>query len=251
VGGQLGGGGGVFPGAVLPAGGRPRGVAAPDRATRAELPTRIDFVSDITCPWCAIGLTGLEQALARLVGAVLVELHFQPFELNPDIPRSGEPIADYVMRKYGAGAAELARRQTLIRARGAEVGLALAERTHVYNTFDAHRLLHWAGLEGRQRALKHSLLAAYHVRRENPALSEVLLAAAVEAGLDPDQARAVIDGEAYADEVRSSVRHWQRLGIDAVPAMVVDGRWLIQGGQPADVNEEALRRIAAGRQQTG
>ena len=215
--------------------------------SRAEAPLRIDFVSDITCPWCAIGLTGLEQALARLVGAVLVELHFQPFELNPDIPRSGEPIADYVMRKYGAGAAELARRQTLIRARGAEVGLALAERTHVYNTFDAHRLLHWAGLEGRQRELKHSLLAAYHVRRENPALSEVLLAAAVEAGLDPRRARDVIDGGAHADDVRASVRRWRELGIDAVPSVVVDGRWLIQGSQPVDVFEEALRRIAAER----
>ena len=154
---------------------------------------RIDFVSDVTCPWCAIGLAGLERAIARLDGEVPVELRFQPFELNPGLPREGVALADYAWHKYGADADELARRQTLIRGRGAEAGLALAERTHVYNTFDAHRLLHWAGLEGRQHALKSALLEAYHVRRENPALPEVLVAAAAAAGLDAQRALEVIE----------------------------------------------------------
>jgi len=217
--------------------------------TAVAPPLRIDFVSDVTCPWCAIGLAGLEAAIERLAGTVAVELHFQPFELNPGIAREGEPLADYARRKYGADAAEVARRQALIRARGADAGLALAERTQVYNTFDAHRLLHWAGLEGRQHALKKALLEAYHVRRENPARPEVLTAAAAAAGLDPRRAREVIARDEYAEAVRAAVRGWQELGLDGVPAMVVDGRWLIQGGQGADVIEEALRRMAAAQRQ--
>jgi predicted DsbA family dithiol-disulfide isomerase len=219
--------------------------AAP--ASAAPPPLRIDFVSDVTCPWCAIGLAGLEQAIARLNGAVAVELHFQPFELNPGIAREGEAIADYVKRKHGAGPAELAQRQALIRARGAEAGLALAERSHVYNTFDAHRLLHWAGLEGRQRELKQALLEAYHVRGENPGAPEVLLAAAAAAGLGRQRAGEVITSDEYATEVREAVQRWQRQGITAVPSMVVDGHWLIQGGQSSDVIEQALGRIVAER----
>jgi predicted DsbA family dithiol-disulfide isomerase len=202
-------------------------------------PLRIDFVSDVTCPWCAIGLQGLELAIAR-VGRP-VQLHLQPFELNPGIPAAGERIADYAARKYGVGADELAARQALIRERGAAAGLALAVRTHVYNTFDAHRLLHWAGLQGRALELKRALLQAYHVRGENPARHDVLLQAATAAGLDEAAARGVLDSGTFADEVRESVRRWQRRGIDSVPAVVFDGRQLIAGGQPAEVFEQALR----------
>jgi predicted DsbA family dithiol-disulfide isomerase len=207
----------------------------------AGTPLRIDFVSDVTCPWCAIGLHALEQAIARVGDAVPVELHLQPFELNPGMARDGEPIADYAARKHGASAAQMAARQAMIRQRGAEVGLALAERTHVYNTFDAHRLLHWSALQGRSLVLKRALLQAYHVRGENPALHGVLLRAAGEAGLDLDRAREVLASDAYANEVRESVRHWQGLGIDSVPSVVIDGRTLIQGGQAAEVFEQALR----------
>jgi len=208
---------------------------------------KIDFVSDVTCPWCAIGLAALEQAIARLGDEVPVELHFQPFELNPGLPPEGEDIAHYVARKYGSTAAELAGRQALIRSRGAEVGFTFGPRTRVWNTFDAHRLLHWAGLEGRQRQLKHALLAAYHTRGENPGAHDVLLRAAGEAGLDLGRARAVLASDEFAAEVRERVRHWQALGIHSVPSVIVDERHLIQGGQPVEVFEQALREIAAGR----
>jgi len=217
--------------------------AEPAPAGRARAPLRIDFISDITCPWCAIGLHALEQAIARLGDALPVDLHLQTFELNPDIPTEGEPIADYATRKYGAPAGELAARQALIRQRGAEVGLALAERTHVYNTFDAHRLLHWAALQGRGLELKRALLQAYHVRGENPALHEVLLRAAARAGLDAQTAGEVLRSDAHALEVRATVRHWQQCGIDSVPSVVIAGRHLITGGQSADVYEQALRRF--------
>ena len=207
-------------------------------------PLRIDFVSDVTCPWCAIGLQALGQAIARLGDDRKVELHLQPFELNPGIPMAGEPIADYAARKYGVGAAELAARQAFIRQRGAEAGLALAERTHVYNTFDAHRLLVWAGRQGRALELKRELLQAYHARGENPALPDVLLHAVAAAGrLDDGGAREVLAGAAYADEVRGSVRLWQRRGVDSVPAVVIGRRSLLSGAQSVQVFEQALRRF--------
>lgn len=208
---------------------------------------KIDFVSDVTCPWCAIGLHSLERALQRLDGEVSVELHLQPFELNPDMPPEGEDLARYVARKYGSSAEELAERQALIRSRGAEVGFTFGPRTRVWNTFDAHRLLHWAGLEGRQLELKRALLAAYHTHGENPGSHEVLLRLAGEAGLDSGRARAVLESGQYAAEVREKERRWQSLGIHSVPSVIVDGRHLIQGGQPVGVFEQALREIAAGR----
>ena len=211
----------------------------------ATSPVRVDFVSDVTCPWCAIGLRALQQAITRVAETAPVALHLQPFELNPGLPREGEPIADYALRRYGADATQLAARQALIRERADAAGLRLRTRTHVYNTFDAHRLLHWASSQGLQLELKRALLRAYHERGENPASPDVLLAAAAEAGLDRWAAGDVLGRGAYADEVRITVRRWQRLGIDGVPATVIDGRLLIQGAQPVEVYEDALRRATA------
>ena len=149
-------------------------------------PMKIDFVSDVACPWCAVGLWSLDQALARLGGEVPVELHFQPFELNPQLPPEGEDAIEHLSRKYGAPPEQLAKNRAALRERGAAVGFAFGERPRVWNTFDAHRLLHWAGLEGGEgsRELKHALLTAYHARAENPGARDVLLRAAADAGLD-------------------------------------------------------------------
>src|SRR5450755_3258434 len=147
---------------------------------------KIDFVSDVACPWCAVGLYSLEQALARIGDAVPVQLHFEPFELNPAMPPEGEDATEHLSRKYGAPPEQLARSRAAMRDRGAAVGFTFGDRPRVWNTFDAHRLLHWAGLESeaRQRALKHALLSAYHTNAENPGSHEVLLRLAGEVGLD-------------------------------------------------------------------
>ncbi|UCG97816.1 MAG: DsbA family oxidoreductase [Burkholderiales bacterium] len=208
---------------------------------------RIDFVSDVTCPWCAIGFSALQQALERLGSEVPVELHLQPFELNPDMPPEGTDVVSYMARKYGRTPEQVAERQALIRDRGAEVGFAFGPRTRTWNTFDAHRLLHWAGLEGRQVELKRALLAAYHTRGENPGSHEVLLRLAAEVGLDVERARAVLESGEYGDQVREQERRWRALGIDSVPSLIIDGKHLIQGGQPVEVFEQVLREIAAGR----
>jgi predicted DsbA family dithiol-disulfide isomerase len=191
-----------------------------------------------------VGLYSLERALESIGDAIEVELHFRPFELNPQMEPEGEDAAEHLARKYGLTPQQLDRNRATIRERGADVGFEFGNRTRVWNTFDAHRLLHWAGLEGRQRELKHALLRAYHGRGENPGAHDVLLKLAREVGLDVDRAREVLESGRYAGEVRAEERHWQELGIHAVPSVIVDDRHLIQGGQPPDVFERALRQLA-------
>ncbi|WP_372526057.1 DsbA family oxidoreductase [Piscinibacter sp.] len=204
---------------------------------------KIDFVSDVACPWCGVGLNSLERALERIGDSIDVDLHFRPFELNPQMEREGEDAAEHLARKYGLTPQQLERNRAMIRQRGADVGFEFGDRTRVWNTFDAHRLLYWAGLEGRQRELKHALLRSYHGRGENPGAHEVLLKLAREVGLDVERARDVLESGRYAAEVRAEERHWQELGIHSVPSVIVNDRHLIQGGQPPDVFERALRQL--------
>jgi predicted DsbA family dithiol-disulfide isomerase len=208
---------------------------------------KIDFVSDVSCPWCAIGLSSLERALEALRPNVSADIHFQPFELNPQMSPDGQDIAEHLGQKYGLTAEELARNQESIRARGATLGFTfdMDKRSRVYNTFDAHRLLHWAGLEGRQHDLKRALLVAYFTDGRNPSDREVLVDVATHVGLDPVQAREVLESGRYADEVREREQFYTRHGIHAVPSVIVNERYLIQGGQPVEVFEQTLRKIAS------
>jgi predicted DsbA family dithiol-disulfide isomerase len=210
---------------------------------------KIDFVSDVSCPWCAIGLTALEQALARVGPGVQATLHFQPFELNPKMAPEGQEIVEHLAQKYGINAEQIAANTEAIRQRGAAVGFTfgIGKRSRIYNTFDAHRLLHWAGLQGetQQRALKHALLTAYFTDGQNPSDSAVLLAAASAAGLDPAAARDVLASDQFSAEVREAEAFYQQQCIHAVPAMIINDRHLISGGQPVEVFEQALRQIAA------
>lgn len=211
---------------------------------------KIDFVSDVSCPWCAIGLNALEQALARVGPEVQATLHFQPFELNPSMPAEGQDIVEHLTEKYGISTEQVAANTEAIRQRGAGVGFAfgLGKRSRIYNTFDAHRLLHWAGLQSAeaQRQLKHALFKAYFTDGLSPGDHAVLLAAAASAALDTDAARAVLDSDAYAYDVREQEAFYQQAGIRSVPAVILNDRHLISGGQPVEVFEQALRQIAAG-----
>ena len=210
---------------------------------------KIDFVSDVACPWCAIGLASLERALERLEGEVAVDLAFQPFELNPAMGPEGQDITEHLTQKYGSTPEQQAHAREGIRQRGAEVGFEFRKegRGRVWNTFDAHRLLHWAGLQGprEQRALKMALLKAYHGQARPLSDPAVLLDAVTEAGLDREQARQVLESEEFALAVREREQHYQQLGIHAVPSVIVNDRHLIQGGQLPEVFEQALRQLAA------
>jgi predicted DsbA family dithiol-disulfide isomerase len=207
---------------------------------------KIDFVSDISCPWCVVGLHSLERALDRVGNDTAADIHFQPFELNPQMPPEGQDIAEHVAQKYGTTPEQLALNQESIRARGAELGFTfdMRKRLRVYNTFDAHRLLHWAALEGRQLETKQALFATYFTDGRNPGDHEVLIDVARQVGLDSSLAREVLESGLYAEDVRERERFYVGLGIHAVPSVIVDDRWLIQGGQPVEVFEQALREIA-------
>jgi len=207
---------------------------------------RIDFVSDVSCPWCVIGLKSLQQALQRVDGEIAADIHFQPFELNPGMGPEGQDIFEHITEKYGSTPAQQEQSREMIRERGAAVGFSfdMSRRGRIYNTFDAHRLLHWAEGQGRQLALKEKLFDAYFTQGQDPSNHEVLLRVAGEAGLDAAQARAILESQAFADEVRQAEYYWQRAGIRSVPAVIVNERHLISGGQPPEIFEQALRQIA-------
>ena len=209
-------------------------------------PIKIDFVSDVSCPWCAIGLKSLETALQRLKGEVQAELHFQPFELNPDMPAEGQDINEHLSQKYGSTPEQLQQTREAIRLRGAALGFefGIGKRDRIYNTFDAHRLLHWAGLEGppgSQHRLKTALLSAYFTEGLSPACHEVLLQKATNVGLDPARAAAILESDAFAADVRQAESFYTSHGIHYVPAIILNDRQLISGGQPPEVFEQALR----------
>lgn len=130
-----------------------------------QRPVRIEFVSDIVCPWCAIALHSLLAALKRVQDSAMADISFQPFELDPAMPKGGEDSTAYVARKYGLSPTEAARNRQIIRTRAAEVGFDMAaiDSRRLYNTFDAHRLVHWAEIEKRQVDLELALLEHKYV----------------------------------------------------------------------------------------
>jgi len=209
---------------------------------------KIDFVSDVSCPWCAVGLGSLEAALKRVAPEVTAELHFQPFELNPQMPPEGQDTFEHLNQKYGSSREQQAQAREAIRQRGAAVGFEFSAggRPRVYNTFNAHRLLHWAELEdpAKQVALKKLLLKAYFTDSQNPSDIEVLVRAATEAGLDAARAREILAGDEFAQETRERERLYTDAGIHSVPAIIINDQHLISGGQPVEVFERALRQIA-------
>ncbi len=213
------------------------------------VPLRIDFVSDIACPWCAIGLAALRHALADLGDTVHAEIHLQPFELEPDMAFEGEDSDERLMRKYGLDATQLEANRNTIRERAATLGVVIGAGpgSRSWNTFDAHRLLHWAGLQDRETALtlKQALFHAYFADNHNVADHGVLTELAGAAGLDPDAAQQMLKSDDYAEAVRAQELHFQQAGIRSVPATIVNRTWLLSGGQPPQAFAEALREIAA------
>lgn len=220
---------------------------------RTPVPLRIDFVSDVMCPWCAIGLASLEAALERVRDEVEATIHVQPFELNPQLGPEGEDAVEHLQRKYGMPAAQVQANQEAIAQRGAAVGFRfdMDRRRRVHNTFDAHRLLHWAEQEGRQLPLKHALLRAYFTDGRDVSDHATLVELAEGVGLPAERARGVLSSGEYADEVRALEGFFQQLGIQGVPATIIERRHLLSGGQPVEVFEQALRQIAAGKRTGG
>jgi predicted DsbA family dithiol-disulfide isomerase len=220
----------------------------PTSTPSTPTPLHIDFVSDVACPWCAVGLASLERALENLGGEVQVDMDFQPFELNPQMGPEGQDVTEHLTQKYGSTPEQQAQARAGIASRGAAVGFQFRKegRGRVWNTFDAHRLLVWAGEQGakQQRDLKMALLKAYHGEARNVSDHAVLAEVVQSAGLDRKQAEEVLASGRYAQDVRDREQEFQSLGIHAVPSVIVNKRHLIQGGQPPELFEQALRQIA-------
>lgn len=209
----------------------------------------IDFISDIACPWCVIGLRSLQRALESMPGEVEAEIRFWPFELNPDMAPEGENTTEHVQRKYGSNAERSAAVRQAIKDNGEALGFTFnyGPESRIWNTFDAHRLLAWAGTQGMQLPLKEALFKSNFTDQRPTNDIEALVDAAREAGLDGDSAREVLASGAFATEVRVEEQHWQRNGIQAVPSVIFNDRWLIQGAQPPEVFAQAIRDIVSGK----
>lgn len=208
---------------------------------------RIDFVSDIACPWCVIGLRGLLIALDRIGSEVQAEIHFQPFELNPNMAPEGENTHAHVMAKYGSTPERSDAARQVLRDRGAELGFTFSYSpdSRIWNTFDCHCLLHWAGLEGRQRALKEALFKANFTDQAPLNDPNVLADAAAAAGLDRTRALAILSSGEFAREVRADEQLWIQRGVQAVPSVVFNEKWMVRGGQPPEAFEQAIRQVLA------
>lgn len=205
---------------------------------------RIDVVSDISCPWCAIGVNALERALEHIGESADIEVHFQPFELNPDMPPEGLGLTAYLTSRVGMSSDQVEASHATLRERGNAVGFSFGERSMIWNTFNAHRLLYWADVEGpagAQRRLKLALLQAYHGEGRNPGAEDVLLECVAKAGLDEAQAREVLEQGLFTQAVREAEELWMQKGVRAVPTMIINQTQALQGVQPVAMLENLLR----------
>ncbi len=208
-------------------------------------PIRVDIVSDVVCPWCAIGYSQLKQASDQT--GIAIEVHWHPFELNPDMGPEGENLRDHVKRTYGSSAAESAGARDRIPAIGKEIGFAFAfaEDQRMWNTFRAHQLIDWAEGQGRAHDMKLALLTAYFTQGRNVDDLDVLVDVAGGIGLDADQARQALDSGSQADQVRGKQRFWTQQGITGVPAMVFLRQHLVTGAQGTENYARILQHLAA------
>jgi predicted DsbA family dithiol-disulfide isomerase len=205
----------------------------------------IDIVSDVVCPWCAIGYAQLERAAAIIADRAEVSVRWHPFELAPDTPKEGKPLADYSRERYGATPEQALASRSRIIETGAALGLDFrySPESRIYNSFDAHRLLAWAGEYGGQTSLKQALFAAYFTAQANIADADILLDAVDTAGLDREAANAVLTSDAYADQVRTEEAHWVDQNVTGVPAFIVNGKYMIPGAQDAETMLRVFERV--------
>jgi len=208
----------------------------------------IDFVSDVACPWCAVGLGNLNQAIAQFSDKANFEVHFRPFELNPKMPLGGQDAIEHLTEKYGLTVEQVQANQANIRTKASEAGFEFHPegRKRVYNTFDCHRLLYWASKEHglqKQAELKKELLNTYFCLAVNLDDQDNLVDAVMRAGLDKDRALEILKGKEFTDEVREEESTYTGAGISSVPSIILNGEYLLQGAQPSESFINAFEQI--------
>ncbi|RJS94181.1 DsbA family protein [Salinisphaera sp. Q1T1-3] len=209
---------------------------------------RIDLVSDIVCPWCAIGLARLEQAIARR-SDLDVALQWHPFLLNPDIEPGGRDMTTHLSAKYGKTPAEIteSQRQIVAAAEALDLDFSQALSRRSYNTLTAHRVLHHAREQGVDDPFNRALFEAYFGRARNPNDADLLVDIGTGLGLDARDITDIVDSDRHGEAVQAEVAEFREMGVTAVPAFIVESRYLISGAQPPEALADALGRIAAER----
>lgn len=197
----------------------------------SSTPLRIDIISDVMCPWCIIGYRQLAQALKET--GTPHEIHWHPFELNPNMPVEGQDLFEHITEKYGSTRAQSEENRNRLVALGADLGFEFKfdEASRVYNTFNTHQLLHWADEQDRKNDLKQALFTAHFTHARNLADIEVLADIADEIDLDRNEAIAVLKDQRFAQTVRDTEEFWVKQGIQGVPAAVFDRQHLVTGAQ--------------------
>jgi len=205
----------------------------------------IQFISDIMCPWCVVGLGNLNNNLAQLEDTVDAEITFQPFELNPDMPAEGQAFQEHITEKYGITKEQSDQNRLQIKARGEEVDFDFNfnDESRMRNSFDAHRLLHWAEHEGKQAELKMALFKAHFTNNLDVSDYDVLAKLAAAVGLNSATAKGILESDQYADDVRQKEAFWQQHGITSVPTVIINNKYAITGGQPAENFKQAIEDI--------
>lgn len=210
----------------------------------SKSPLRVDIISDVVCPWCIIGYRQLQQAV-EATGAEL-DVHWHPFELNPNMPPEGQNLREHVMEKYGTTAEEsIVNRERMVGiGKELDFTFSFSDESRMYNTFNAHQLLHWANLQGRENDLKQALFVANFTDRVDVGDIEVVADAAAGIGLDRAEALEVLKDQRFANDTRAVQQMWTQQGITGVPAMVFENKYLVSGAQGFENYTNILNQLA-------
>jgi len=206
---------------------------------------QIDIVSDVMCPWCIVGYKGLEMALDQLSSEVEADINWLPFELNPQMPVEGQDLREHLMEKYGITEQQSDQNRDMIAQRGQDVGFTFnyTDRLRMINSFDCHRLLTWAKDQGKQHQLQMALFTAHFDHNRPLNEKDELLAVVTACELDVQQAKDILNSDAYADQVRAGQNQSMQMGIQSVPTFIINRKYALSGGQPVAAFRQALTQI--------
>ncbi|MDU0111525.1 DsbA family oxidoreductase [Psychrosphaera aquimarina] len=211
--------------------------------TATQQPLRIDIVSDVVCPWCIVGFKQLEQALNEL--GLVADIHWQPFQLNPQMGSEGQDLREHVIEKYGVSVEESISTRERISSIGKSLNFEInfTDNSRIYNTFSAHKLLHWAEQKGQQNELKQALFSAYFTQGIDVSNQERLLEIVESVNLDKNEAKQILLSTEVTDEVNQIAQFWTSQGISGVPAMIFNQRHLVTGAQGTENYTSILNQI--------
>ncbi|GAA6134873.1 DsbA family oxidoreductase [Oceaniserpentilla sp. 4NH20-0058] len=207
---------------------------------------QIDIVSDVVCPWCAIGYGNLNTALSQVKSDLQAKINWHPFQLNSHMPKQGQDIGEHLVEKYGLTNEQRKVNQERIKLAGEAAGVTFnfGERSRIYNTFDCHVLLTLAAQMNKQTELKLALFNGYFTQGLDISDSSVLINICEEVGIQREQAEQALSDSILIEQVKKEEEQFKSMGIQSVPAFIVNQKYLISGGQPVESFKQALLEIA-------